>query len=51
MTDEQIARIHGPIGLDIGAQTPEEIALAILAQVVAARKRQPAEGTLVTAGS
>jgi xanthine dehydrogenase accessory factor len=32
---EQIARIHGPIGLDIGAKTPEEIALAIMAQIVA----------------
>jgi xanthine dehydrogenase accessory factor len=40
VTDEQIARIHGPIGLDIGARTPEEIALAILAQVVAVRRGQ-----------
>ncbi|HLY31380.1 MAG TPA: XdhC/CoxI family protein, partial [Ktedonobacterales bacterium] len=37
ITDEQIARIHGPIGLDIGAGSPEEIALAIMAQIVAAR--------------
>lgn len=37
VTDEQIARIYGPIGLSIGARTPEEIALAILAQIVAAR--------------
>lgn len=37
VTDEQIARIHGPIGLDIGARTPEEIALAIMAQIVAIR--------------
>jgi len=38
LTDEEIARIHGPIGLDIGAKTPEEIALAILAQIVAVRR-------------
>ncbi|PJF41751.1 MAG: XdhC/CoxI family protein [Phototrophicales bacterium] len=32
-----LKRIHTPIGLDIGAQTPEEIALAIMAQIVAVR--------------
>ncbi|NUQ34869.1 MAG: XdhC family protein [Planctomycetaceae bacterium] len=31
-------RVHTPIGLDIGAQTPEEIALAIMAEVVAQRR-------------
>lgn len=35
--EEQIARIHGPIGLDIGATSPAEIALAIMAEIVAAR--------------
>ena len=36
-SDEQIGRIHGPIGLDIGAQTPEEIALSVMAEIVQAR--------------
>jgi xanthine dehydrogenase accessory factor len=35
--EEQIGRIHGPIGLEIGATTPEEIALAIMAEIVKAR--------------
>ena len=33
-SDEQLERVHGPIGLDIGARTPEEIALAIAGQMV-----------------
>lgn len=37
LSDEQLARIHGPIGLDIGANTPEEIALAIMAEIIAVR--------------
>jgi xanthine dehydrogenase accessory factor len=35
---EFLRRVHAPIGLDIGAQTPEEIALAILAEIVLVRR-------------
>jgi xanthine dehydrogenase accessory factor len=37
VTDEQLQRIHGPIGLNIGAVSPEEMALAIMAEIVATR--------------
>lgn len=40
ITDEQIARIHSPIGVDIGARGPEEIALAIITEMVAVRNGQ-----------
>ncbi|HET8783094.1 MAG TPA: XdhC family protein [Pyrinomonadaceae bacterium] len=37
-TDEQLKKIHAPIGLDIGAISPEEVALAIIAEIVAERR-------------
>ncbi len=40
-TDAEIARIHGPAGLDIGAKSPAEIALSVLAQLTAARHQKP----------
>lgn len=35
LSEAQLSRLHSPIGLDIGARTPEEIALATMAQIVA----------------
>ncbi len=40
-TSEEIARLHGPIGLDLGGREPAEIALAILAEITAVRHRKP----------
>lgn len=37
-TDADLARVHAPIGLEIGAETPEEIAVSIAAQIVQIRR-------------
>lgn len=37
LSEEQIRRIHGPIGLDLGGKTPEEMALAIMAEIISVR--------------
>ncbi len=44
-SEADFARVHTPIGLAIGAQTPEEIAISIAAELIACRaKAQPPEG-------
>ncbi len=43
LTAAQIARLHAPIGLPIGSKTPPEIAVAILAEITAVRKRRDAQ--------
>ena len=40
ITDEMFARIHGPVGLNIGAKSPAEIAVSILGQIVEVRARR-----------
>jgi xanthine dehydrogenase accessory factor len=42
LSEEERARLHTPAGLEIGAETPEEIALAVLAEIVALRPYGPA---------
>ncbi len=39
LTEQQLDRLHGPIGLAIGAKTPEEIALSIMGEIVGARNQ------------
>jgi xanthine dehydrogenase accessory factor len=42
VTDEELARLMAPIGLDLGARTPEETAVAICAEIIAHRTGRPA---------
>jgi xanthine dehydrogenase accessory factor len=40
VSKENLDRLHAPIGIEIGAETPEEIALAIMAQVIAEYRKE-----------
>jgi len=37
LTDDELARLSSPIGLDLGARTPEETAVSIAAEIIAIR--------------
>lgn len=37
LTDDELARLHSPIGLDVGGRTPEETAVSIAAEIISAR--------------
>jgi xanthine dehydrogenase accessory factor len=43
LSEEQIARLHAPVGLDIGSKTPIEIAVAIMAELTQLRRRRALE--------
>jgi xanthine dehydrogenase accessory factor len=49
LSEEHLARLHAPIGLDLGGRSPEEIALAVMAEVVAARNGRASSRTVMGA--
>ncbi len=50
LTDDEIARVRSPIGLDVGARTPEETAISICAEIIAIRTGRGARSLRDTAG-
>jgi xanthine dehydrogenase accessory factor len=51
VSEDSLARLHSPIGLDVGASTPEETAVSILAEVIATRTAKPGVPLAATRGS
>ena len=50
-SDSDLSRIHGPVGLNLGGKSPEEIALSIFAEIIAVRNGKAPERALATAKS
>ncbi|GAA4739387.1 XdhC family protein [Actinomycetospora chibensis] len=50
VTEERLARIHGPVGLDLGARTPAETAVSIVGEVLAVRSGRDPSALGVAAG-
>jgi xanthine dehydrogenase accessory factor len=49
--ESDLQKVHAPIGLDIGAKTPEEIAVSILAEIISVKHKRPAQAPGVVAMS
>jgi xanthine dehydrogenase accessory factor len=50
LSDDEVARMRSPIGLDLGASTPEETAISILAEVIATRRNASGQPLATTTG-
>ncbi|MGH4004709.1 MAG: XdhC family protein, partial [Pseudonocardiaceae bacterium] len=48
VTEAELARLHGPVGLDLGAATPAQTAVSVVAEVLAVRRGRSG-GPLATA--
>jgi len=50
VSEEEIARLRSPIGMDIGARTPEETAISVVAEIIALRTKRPMHALKDTTG-
>lgn len=50
LTGDELARLHGPVGLDLGARTPAETAVSVVAEVIAVRGGRSATPLGATGG-
>ena len=50
VSNDDLSRLHGPIGLNIGAESPEEMAVAIMAEIIATRRGRPGGSLKATSG-
>src|SRR4051794_26247013 len=50
VTDEQLARVRAPIGLDLGARTPEETAVSVCAEIIALHTGRAVPALVETSG-
>jgi xanthine dehydrogenase accessory factor len=50
LSDDALDRIHGPVGLDLGARTPEETAVAVAGEILAHRSGRSAANLRSTSG-
>ena len=50
VTAEELGRVYGPVGLDLGGRTPEETALSIIAEVVAVKNGRSGASLRATSG-
>jgi len=47
ISQQQLDRVYAPIGMEIGAETPEEIAISILAEIIKGKRTNSAKGERV----
>ena len=50
LTDDELSRLHAPIGLDLGARTPEETAISIAAEIIKERRGGSGQQLATTEG-